>query len=454
MTEPGRTEEIDAVASNVRILRAFQHGEEVTAASATEHWPEPLEPEAFQGVAGRAARVVDPVTEGDQAGVLTQFLTGMGNLLGRNLYRTADGARHHPNLNTALVGGTSSGRKGSSWAQVKLILEEVDEFWARDRIQSGLSSGEGLIWHVRDPIEVRVPIKPKGRFTGEYATYESDPGVCDKRLLVVQTELAATLKVASRDGNTLSPTMREAWDGIDLRTMTKNSPAHARGAHISIIAHTTPEELHRHLDSTEMANGFANRFLWVSVKRSKILPFGEDRDERQLAAVVDDCRRALAFAQRNEGEIEFDIEARDSWSRAYPELTKSRPGLLGAIVARAPAQVLRLAVIYAILDCSRIIGIKHLKAAVAVWEYSVRSAEHIFGDALGDPDADSILIALRSQPAGLRRNEIVDLFGRHLYGVRMERALNALLRDGLARFEIEKTAGRSAQRWRATQKKI
>src|SRR5262249_17500414 len=149
------------------------------------------------------------------------------------------------------------GRKGTAEGQVRVRMRAVDEGWATDRVQSGLSSGEGLIWAVRDPIEKREPIKLGGRVVG-YETVVADDGVAGKRVLVFDTGFASTRRVLGRDGNTLSATIRQAWDSGNLRTLTKNSPARATGSHISLIAHITRDELLRYLDRTEMGNGFAN----------------------------------------------------------------------------------------------------------------------------------------------------------------------------------------------------
>ena len=91
---------------------------------------------------------------------------------------------------------------------------------------------------------------------------------------MVESEFVSALKVANRDGNTLSAVIRAAWDTGTLRTLTRNSPLEAVGAHVSIIGHITSEELRRYLDATETANGFANRFMWLCVRRSKVLPEG------------------------------------------------------------------------------------------------------------------------------------------------------------------------------------
>lgn len=113
------------------------------------------------------------------AALLVQFLVAIGNIMGRNVYRLADGARHYPNLFAMIVGLTSRGRKGSAPAQVLRPLRLVDREWAAARIQSGLSSGEGAIWAVRDLIERQEPVKEKGKYTGEHQTYTVDEGVAD-----------------------------------------------------------------------------------------------------------------------------------------------------------------------------------------------------------------------------------------------------------------------------------
>ena len=144
---------------------------------------------------------------------------------------------------------------------------------------SGLSSGEGLIAQVRDAID------------------DADTGTpADKRRLVLEQEFAQVLKVLSREGNTLSPIVRQAWDGDALQTMVRNNPLRASAAHIGVIGHITKDELLRYLTATELANGFQNRFLLIAVDRSKLLPFGSALDADQLAAVRDAVRLGLRFA--------------------------------------------------------------------------------------------------------------------------------------------------------------
>src|SRR5262249_52167839 len=222
----------------------------------------------------------------------------------------------------------------------------------------------------------------------------------------------SVLRIQQREGSTLSSTIRQAWNSGDLRTLVKNNPAKATGAHISIIAHITIEELQRYFDRTEAANGFGNGFIFVLVTRSKCLPFGSEVSDVGVQAIADRLRRAFDFARKG-GQIRFSADARELWIEVYPTLSAGRPGMLGALLARAEAQTLRLACLYAVLDESIEIHTEHLSAAIALWEYCEASADFIFADRMGDPDADAILGALRTSPDGLSRTDISNLFGRN-----------------------------------------
>jgi hypothetical protein len=63
---------------------------------------------------------------------------------------------------------------------------------------------------------------------------------------------------------------------------------------------------------------------------------------------------------------------------------------------RAEAQVVRLALLYALLDQQNEIGIDHLTAGLAMWDYCDQSARYIFGTKIGDAIADTILATLRT----------------------------------------------------------
>jgi hypothetical protein len=231
------------------------------AKPAAPTWPK-MDAAAFHGVAGEVTRMIEPHSEADPVAILLQFLVCTGNVIGRVPYYQVESDRHHVNLFAALVGTTAKARKGTSMGRIRAIMEIGDERWNSDRVKGGLSSGEGLTNEVRD--------------------LETDSGIADKRLLVVEPELAGALSVMERHGNTLSPVIRNEWDGNKLGILTKNSPITATDAHISIVAHITEDELKSRIARTDLANGFANRFLFALIKRSKELPFGGNLTDSEI----------------------------------------------------------------------------------------------------------------------------------------------------------------------------
>lgn len=411
-------------------------------AEAARAWPESLDEAAYCGLAGEIVRTIEPQTESDPSAILLQVLVAFGALVGRGPHFPIEGDQHHPNLFALIVGETSKARKGTSWGRVREIFSRAAEW---PNVVDGLSSGEGLKWAVRDRM-TKIEHDAKG-FTNEV---ETDPGVADKRLLVVEAEFAQVLRQAARTGNTLSATIRGAWDSGNLRTLTKHDPITATGAHICIIGHITADELRAELTATDSANGFANRFIFNVAKRSKALAFGGKPLAPEI--VADFARRIAAAAgkARNVGAVGMTDSASNAWRAVYERLSDGYPGLYGAVTGRAEAQCLRLALAYALMCGATEIDREHLLAALAVWERAAVSARFIFGDAIGDPVADQVLDALRAaRPDGITRTGISNLLGRHQAAERIGAALALLERRGLARRESVQTGGAPAERWTA-----
>ena len=151
--------------------------------AAPPRWPAAPGACAYHGLLGEIVR--KPETEADPVAILSQLLVAFGT---RGRSRRVEATRHHPHEFLLLVGESSRARKGSSWDHVRRVICEADPTIA-DRILTGLNTGEGLVWAVRDPTA-------------------QDPGVSDRRLLALEPEFASVLKSTSREISTLSPTLR------------------------------------------------------------------------------------------------------------------------------------------------------------------------------------------------------------------------------------------------------
>jgi len=407
--------------------------------------PPQLSDQALYGLAGEIVRTLEPHTEADNAALLVQLLAGFGCLIGKKPYFRAEADHHYTKLFAVIVGASSKGRKGTSWGQIKKLLFRVDESFA-DCVQDGLSSGEGLIYHVRDPQSKQIPIKQKGIITG-YQEEIVDAGATEKRAFVVEPEFARVLRAMQREGNILSSIIRQAWDSDRLKIMTKN-PIKASEAHISIIGHITIQELQRNLEETETANGFANRFLWIFTRRSKYLPEGGNLQESELNSLISKLNTAVTY-DRMTDELKRDEEARQKWIEIYPKLSDGHTGLLGSVTSRAEAQVMRIASIYALLEREKVIRLEHLEAALALWQYSEDSAAYIFGNQTGNKTADAIYTALLGAEEGLTKTQIRDLFQRNQKIHETNSGLKVLLELGRIEFVKEPTDGRPREIYQA-----
>src|ERR1035441_4781575 len=198
--------------------------------------PAPPDRAGYHELLGEIINRSTPPTEADPVAILTQLLVAFGAAVGRGAWFQVEATPHYPNEYICLVGDTARSRKGSSWDHVRRLIIDADPS-LEPRVLTGLSSGEGVIWAVRDPTA-------------------QDPGIPDQRLLVIEPEFASTLKAAGRELSTLSPTLRTGWDGRPLAILTRTAPARASTAHIAIIGHITQHELRRHTTSLELANGY------------------------------------------------------------------------------------------------------------------------------------------------------------------------------------------------------
>ena len=415
----------------------FGPAQEPEIAAPTRQWPE-LPEQALHGLAGDVVTSLAPHTESDPAALLLQFLVSFGNAIGRGPYYQVESDKHFTNLFVVLVGQSSKSRKGTSAGRIRAIMDVADREWALHCAQGGMSSGEGVIWAIRDPI---YGIKKGEEFL-------EDQGVADKRLLLDEREFYSALAVMKREGNILSRVIRDAWDGREeIASMTKHSKGKATKPHISISAHITEDEFRRTLDSISMCNGYANRFLIGCVRRARLLPHGGATDHETTHRLGRETSLAIQRARRLD-RITMTPDAAEAWVSIYEGLSEGHHGLLGAITGRAEAQTIRLAMLYALLDGADQIDMPHLEAGISLWDYCEASAGYVFGDIVGDPVADDILRTVRNAGAdGVTRTQLRDLFGRHQSGATIGAALGTLVSAGKITCVKRSTGGRAAEVW-------
>jgi hypothetical protein len=313
------------------------------------------------------------------------------------------------------------------------LFEEIPVKWLQGapvapHTGGPLSSGEGLAFRLRE------------RDEGEAEQCENRSGQReDKRLCVLDEEFATAIASTKREGNTLSMAVRSFWDSGNYEPLTKTAQIRVKDAHVGIVTHITIREVRRNLDTMQIANGFANRFIWICARRSKLVPCPEPIPKDVFVAFQNKLWERIRLAQSRD-EIRLTADARAFWQGAYPEISKDRPGVGGDITARGEAHCLRLALIYALLDGADHIGAEHLWTALALWRYAQDSALYIFGNGEEEGLLGKILFLLRS--GSKSTTELNALLGGHVPSRTMRDCLQELIGCGLIVKEELKTGGR------------
>lgn len=398
--------------------------DESTAHLRDRAWPQ-LGDTAYHGPLGDVVRALSPETEADPAAILLSLLAAFGSAVLQPHVRIS-ASDHQARLFVAIVGDTASGAKGESWSTVEAVMKYADPDWPRDSMVGGFASGEALIANLADE--------------------EAGPG-----RLVVEREFATLIARALRVGSILSPILRAAWDGSPLENRRAQTAVVARDHHIGVVAHITPDELRRVLRSSEISNGFANRFLYGLVRRGTVMPFGGDLPSSRLSDLGATVAAALERA-RPLGSLEFSDDAREEWIDFVDQVTR-RPlsGLIGDLTARSRPQTLRLALIYAAADGSQLITPDHIRAATAVWRFSDASVRVIFDTQTGDPLADRLLILISTAGNdGLSLSEQRSKLGHNHSSGDLRYAGDLLVNLGVAERDKRKSAGRPSDILRFT----
>lgn len=407
---------LDAAAQMIEGIRSENEDDEL----AINPLPARMDDAAFPGFIGDIIGRIEPETEACREGILGQFLVAFGNLMGRRPHWEVSGRPHRGNLYLCLTGPTGSGRKGTSWDGSHWLLSFCDEKWARTPPLSGSVSGEGVI---------------------EKANDSDDP------MLFVEEEFGRVLVGAGRDGNTLSHVLRLGFDGRPLSLLTRKDSLYAAQSYISFIGHITYSELKKLITQNDIENGLVNRFLWMHTFRSRSLPEGGDffSVRQALGPFVEQLIWAVDFARHDRG---LDVpymrtkEAKELWKPLYEDLTRPLPGYYGNAVERRAPIVTRIAMIYAVLDRSHYIDVKHIEAALAVWRYCDSTAAHIFGAPKKDARLAKLTEILDSAGNGLTRTEINRKLGNgRITSAELDSLIDAAYASGKYLYKEVKTAG-------------
>lgn len=374
-----------------------------------------LHPAAIHGPLGDAVARIHPSTEAHPAGVLVQLIALIGAMIGDGPHIVIGGSKHPARIWPLLIGPTGKGRKGEALAQARKFVSSFSSFssyFVEHCLASGLSSGEGLVAHFHNGGDDEVEQ--------------------DRRLAVTEVEFARPLAASKREHSTLGPILRSLWEDDWAQVMTRSEPLKVSGIHLIVLGHITARELRLKLSDADVSGGTVNRFLPVAVLRSKLLD--EEPQEPDTEALAAQLGATVQKAHHAPARRYHRSEAgQDYWRRIYRTLSESDTddGPLGEVLARAPAYVLRLALLYAVLDESDAIEPEHLAAGLAIVKYATDSARSVFGDLTGSGDEAKLSQALKNAGnQGLTRAQISKVFSGNRDANALDTLINRLTEDG------------------------
>ena len=357
-------------------------------------------------------------SEAHPVAVAANFIGLFCCAIGRTAFQRIGDATIHCRPFVVVVGKSGKARKGTAEHTPREIARRADAVLrARhatdDRLRihaGGLSSGEGVGWAIRDP---REPDEKTGK--------GGDPGVTDKRLMVIESEFANVLAQVKREGNTLSPIVRNTWDGRSIEPLTKTSPMTVTNPHVVLVGHITGHELREKSSENDAANGLLNRFIMLSVHRPKLVPLPQPTPPEVLDSLAERLADAIDFATggnphgNNTHEVMLSPSAREVWCELYPDITRDGEGRTGSLMARSEVYARMLAMVFALLDKRSVIEPGDLLSALAWVNYWRESINFIWRDGEEQTGLDeftqAVLDVVVSRP-GVKLSEIQNTWSR------------------------------------------
>ena len=407
------------------------------------------DPVCLYGLIGDVARAGAENTEANPFAIAANFIAYMSAAVGRGPFMAVGNTWHHCRAFTLHVGRSGRGRKGDAVSLVHRIDRALRDLVKDDEALhmldvapkvhgGGLSSREGLVFLIHDG----------------YSEGKNDiPPIADKRLWVVESEFANILQQSKRDGNTLSPALRDCWDGVSLKPATKSNRLYCTDPHVCLSGAITPTELLSVMATKDLTNGFANRFLMFWAERTQIVPFStstpQDEVNRLASRVMDVltfCGAQFYDEKKDSIEITMTAAAKAVYVKLYRgELNDSSAGeRITALIERRAPMLLRLAMLFALCEMKSEVDEHHIKAALAWIRYSVDSIKFVFASAADEvivaevnDAAQKILDYLSKVGEASRKQLTVDCFQKHASKDRLDAALDELLSSNPPRITVE-----------------
>jgi hypothetical protein len=380
-------------------------------------WAGDLADAALHGPLGSFARNVAEITRAHPAGVLLAALPFAGAFLARTAYFRYGETMQFPRLFVMTVAKTPYAQHTTLLGPVYRLITAVTKMMpavdAVEVVSGPIISTRQMICRSGAAGDNPQPIVVVGGFDGSWWR---------------------------RRGSSVHTKMCNNWDGLNFPDLS--DPRRLPCPPIGIVGHQCQDDL---LEVAPTAFGVASRCLWCCIDGHEVGAQPKPLAEEKLNELAKGLTAGIAKA-RSLNEMGFAEGALALWRASYPVLTRERKDFVANVVLLGGAQVIRVAMVFALLDGSRLIEEPHLRAALTVWHYCRESAERVFGARSGDPLAQHLQSLLQAGPH--TRTQMHAALHNHTSRAHLSAALASLEADGLVVRERSPTSGRPRETWK------
>jgi hypothetical protein len=352
---------------------------------------------AWHGLAKAYREAVASSTEASDTYHLGAFLASAGLILGRSVH-VRMGGKVYPNLYVVLVGQSGGARKTTA---MQFGLELAEAAYPDVHVIRSVDSSEGLIQALGNP-----QTRPDER--------HSAPAV------VRLAEFRSLLDKSAMEGlRNIIPTLCDAYDcPARLEVNTRANPVSAKEPFLSILAGTTQSWLEK-LRMEDVEGGLGNRIMFYPGQPKSRIPKPPDHHGPLWNRLVRELRELHDYWKRDaDAELRFSREADPQWESYYRALGDAREDdeVIRVLRERDHLHCIKTAMIWAALDKSTTIELRHLDAAILLTDYLHQSLLYLFqgfGKSRWKKDEERLIEAVRAAgERGIRTRELQRRFHR------------------------------------------
>lgn len=372
---------------------------------------------AFGGLLGEMVDYMIDGTDASEVGMLASLVAFCGALVPASSYFHG---RQTSTPFIALVGHSGIGRKGTAMYRARDALAHCIGLQAVNSARlDGVASGEGLVTALADRAREAFGNPTGVLFEEEYATY---------------------LGVSGRDGATLDPRMRTAFDGNQLANRKSNANTSVvvpEPYWLSGLVAITPAELQERLPKMSFKSGSGNRWLWLPVIRRDVTVVSTEPS--MPIEITDRLLPAHQQAVREPRRLEVGDGVSELLAEYDQFLWTGSVGIEADMTRRFSVIAYRVAMVHAAVEMQPTVERDHVVRAIALTEYARAGMRWVFGQALGDGLATYLLRQLQDEGA-LTQGVISKYMIRDPQ--KRQAAVDELCRLGLAEVHKVTTGGR------------